>query len=63
VVLLGYNLWQSMFHGDRNVLGRIVKLDEQPFAVIGVLPREAVLPTRMPGGRWQWTRIKAAPTT
>ena len=45
VVLLGYNLWQSMFHGDRNVLGRIVKLDEQPFAVIGVLPREAVLPT------------------
>jgi predicted permease len=45
VILLGYNLWLSMFHGDRNVLGKIVKLDEQPFAVIGVLPREAVLPT------------------
>jgi predicted permease len=44
VVLLGYDLWRSLFHGDPNVSGRIVKLDEQPYTVIGVLPREAVLP-------------------
>jgi predicted permease len=44
VVMLGYDLWHSLYHGDRNVLGNIVKLDEQPFTVIGVLPREAVLP-------------------
>jgi len=44
VVLLGYDLWRSLFHGERNVAGRIVKLDEQPYTVIGVLPREAVLP-------------------
>src|SRR5262249_17335563 len=30
VVLLNYGFWQRMFHGDRQVLGRIVKLDEQP---------------------------------
>ncbi len=44
VVLLGYDLWNSLYHGDRGVVGRIVKLDEQPYTVIGVLPREAVLP-------------------
>ncbi len=44
VVLLGYDLWRSLFHGDPNVAGRIVKLDEQPYTVIGVLPREAVPP-------------------
>jgi predicted permease len=44
VLLLGYDLWRSLFHGDPNVLGRIVKLDEQPYTVVGVLPREAVLP-------------------
>src|SRR5207249_2922726 len=38
VVLLNYDLWQRMFEGDRNVLGRVVKLDEQPYTVIGVLP-------------------------
>jgi len=44
VVLLAYDLWRSLFHGDPNISGRIVKLDEQPYTVIGVLPREAVLP-------------------
>ena len=27
VTLLGYDLWQRLFQGDRNVLGRVVKLD------------------------------------
>ena len=46
VVLLGYGLWQRMFQGDRNVLGRVLKLDGQPYTVIGVLPPEAVFPDR-----------------
>ena len=44
VLLLGYDLWQRQFHGDRNVAGLIVKLSGRPHTVIGVLPREAVLP-------------------
>lgn len=44
VVLLGYNLWQRLFQGDRNILGRVLKLDGQPCTVIGVLPQNAVLP-------------------
>jgi predicted permease len=44
VVLLSYDLWQRLFQGDRGVLGRVLKLNERPYTVIGVLPREAVIP-------------------
>jgi putative ABC transport system permease protein len=44
VILLGYDLWQRLFHGDRGVVGRALKLSERPYTVIGVLPREAVVP-------------------
>jgi putative ABC transport system permease protein len=44
VILLGYGLWQRLFHGDRNAVGKVLKLSERPYTVIGVLPREAMLP-------------------
>src|SRR5215471_492802 len=44
VILLGYDLWQRLFHGDRAAIGRVIKLSERPYTVIGVLPRDAVLP-------------------
>jgi putative ABC transport system permease protein len=47
VVMLTYDFWQKMFLNDRNVLGRVVKLDEEPHVVIGVLPREASFPGRV----------------
>jgi hypothetical protein len=46
VVLLGYNLWQRMFRGDRDVLGHVLKLDNEPYTVVGVLPPDAVFPDR-----------------
>ena len=46
VVLLSYDLWRRLFNADRNVLGRILKLDEQAYTIIGVLPREAVFPSQ-----------------
>jgi putative ABC transport system permease protein len=46
VVMLGYDLWQRMFHGDPAVIGRMLKFDEKPHMVIGVLPREAVVPPK-----------------
>src|SRR5436190_14719020 len=36
VVLLGYDLWQRLFRGDHGVVGRVIKLSEQPHTVIGV---------------------------
>ena len=57
VVLLNFGLWQRMFQGDRNVLGRVLQLDEQAYTVIGVLPREAVFPDRVD----LWTPLAADP--
>ncbi|HEY1339369.1 MAG TPA: ABC transporter permease, partial [Bryobacteraceae bacterium] len=37
-VILTYELWQRHFHGDRNVVGRPVLLNDAPATVAGVLP-------------------------
>ena len=37
VVMLGHELWQRRFGGDRNVLGRVIRLDSVPYTVVGVL--------------------------
>jgi predicted permease len=44
VLVLGYDLWQRLYHGDRSVVGKVLKLSEKPFTIIGVLPREAMVP-------------------
>jgi putative ABC transport system permease protein len=38
VVLLGHGLWQRQFGADPNIVGRTIRLDEQSYTVIGVLP-------------------------
>jgi putative ABC transport system permease protein len=38
VVILSYRFWQSDFGGDKNVIGRVVHVDNTPATVIGVLP-------------------------
>jgi putative ABC transport system permease protein len=38
VVVLSHALWQHQYGSDPNILGRTVKLDEKPFAVVGVMP-------------------------
>jgi predicted permease len=46
VALLGYDLWHRLFSGDRNVLGRLIVLDNEPYKIVGVLPANAVFPDR-----------------
>ena len=46
VVLLSYGLWQRLFSGNQRALGEFVKLDNEPYTIIGVLPRGAVFPDR-----------------
>jgi putative ABC transport system permease protein len=38
VVVLSNALWQRRFGGDRNVIGRSIRLDDTDFEVIGVMP-------------------------
>jgi putative ABC transport system permease protein len=37
--VLSYALWQSQFGGDRAALGRDIRIDGQPYAIVGVMPR------------------------
>jgi len=38
VALLGHSYWQRRFGGDRNVLGRRVRIQDRPVEIVGVLP-------------------------
>lgn len=40
VALISYGLWQSRFGGDREVIGRTIRLNGEPVTVIGVMPTE-----------------------
>ena len=58
VALVGFDTWQRSFQADPNIVGHPVKLDQQPFTIIGVLPRDAVFPDRAA----LWTPLAADPT-
>jgi predicted permease len=37
--ILSDKLWRSRFGGDRNIAGKTVRLNEQTFTIVGVMPR------------------------
>lgn len=51
VALVSYEAWQARFGGDSSVIGTVVRLDDQPREIVGVLPpglsltRSATTPT------------------
>jgi predicted permease len=44
VVALSEGLWQKHFGADPNIIGRVVKLDETPYTVVGVMPARLRFP-------------------
>jgi len=58
VVILGYRFWQRQFGGDRNILGRQLRLNDTVRTVIGVMPKrfmwrgaDVYLPLRFERGK------------
>jgi predicted permease len=43
--VIGFDLWQSHFGGDRNVLGTVLTMDDAPYVVIGVMPPQFRFPS------------------
>jgi putative ABC transport system permease protein len=44
VVALSEGLWRRHFGADPNIVGRVVKLDEAPYTVVGVMPARLRFP-------------------
>src|SRR5262245_14108059 len=44
VVALSEGLWRKHFGADPNIIGRVVKLDEAPYTVVGVMPTRLRFP-------------------
>ncbi|HVH55439.1 MAG TPA: ABC transporter permease [Vicinamibacterales bacterium] len=39
VLVIAYDEWQRRFTGDAGILGRVVRLDETPHTIVGVMPQ------------------------
>ena len=45
-VILSYGLWVDAFGGSASVVGKNIRLDEQSYTVVGVMPRSFSFPNR-----------------
>ncbi len=45
-VILTYALWNSRFAADRGIVGRDIRVNGEPYRVVGVLPADLELPSR-----------------
>jgi putative ABC transport system permease protein len=55
VVILSHKLWQERFGADAGVIGRRLKLDDQSYTVVGVMPPSFLFPFRSV----LWTPLEA----
>jgi putative ABC transport system permease protein len=46
LVILSYGLWQERFGGRPEIVGQLVRLDDKPYTIVGVMPREFAFPDR-----------------
>ena len=46
MVLLAYGLGQRRFGGDPSIVGREIRLNNEKYAVIGVMPRGVMFPEK-----------------
>jgi len=46
VLLISHGLWQRRFNGDPSIVGRTVRLNDEPYEILGVMPRDFVFRNR-----------------
>jgi putative ABC transport system permease protein len=51
-VMIGESLWRTRYSGSRDVIGRIIALDGDPYHVVGVMPPGFNLPGARDGAAW-----------
>ena len=66
VVVISHGLWQRRFGGAPDIIGRVISLNDEPYQVIGVMPRNFYfMPSReidlwMPTSYPPWMRVSTA---
>ena len=40
VAIISYNFWQTRFHGDRAIVGKTIRINDEPYTIIAVMSRE-----------------------
>jgi predicted permease len=45
VAVIGYQMWQDRFAADREIIGKVIRVNGQPHTVVGVMPEGFVYPT------------------
>lgn len=58
VAILSHQLWASDFSSSPNVIGEIVKISDEPYTVIGVMPAGFHYPIGNPGSYWSTFSIE-----
>ncbi|HLJ13868.1 MAG TPA: ABC transporter permease [Bryobacteraceae bacterium] len=45
VAVLSYQFWRRRYAQDAHVIGKIIRLNEQPYRIVGVMPRGFIFPS------------------
>jgi putative ABC transport system permease protein len=60
VAMLTYGLWEARYGKDPSIIGKAIRINEEPTVVVGVMPREAQIPITpdllmplVPAGEWE----------
>ena len=62
--LIGETLWRDRYAGSPGVIGQSIRLNDQPFTIVGVMPAGFNVPGQRQGAVWQNTTAAAdAPWT
>jgi putative ABC transport system permease protein len=46
LIILSYGLWQERFGARPEIVGQLLQLDDKPYTIVGVMPREFAFPDR-----------------
>ncbi|HJZ78651.1 MAG TPA: ABC transporter permease [Vicinamibacterales bacterium] len=57
VVLLSYGLWQERFGGRSDIVGSLLRLDDKPYTIVGVMPRAFAFPDRSARAWTAWSVV------
>jgi len=63
VAVLSYEMWQRQYNGDANILGQVIRLDDNPVTIVGVMPPGFRLPEdySIPQGAQLWLPVRIDP--